>query len=225
MQADIISIGSQNCTSMAAHMQDIGNHMQDVNILALQEVRVPASRMKAMEKELRFEHGANVAFGEEPPKLTKQVPQARGMEAHRVTTDTVKQRGVAILSSLHMPPRTEAAPGELERKLRATSRWAEVFYPFSLGNTMAGLHVASVYAEAQADNETLFMDALTAAARLGNAPYAICMDANVDITASNVLSLAIESGRWHNAAEGAESEDARSCQLCAPLCWFAVIIC
>ena len=39
---------------------------------------------------------------------------------------------------------------------------------------------------------------LEQAATHGDAPYFICMDANVDISKSNVLQLAMQAGEWHN---------------------------
>ena len=45
-----------------------------------------------------------------------------------------------------------------------------------------------------------------AAARRGNAPYAICIDGNEDLMDNNVIRAALMSGQWRNALEGTEDE-------------------
>ena len=54
---------------------------------------------------------------------------------------------------------------------------------------------------ANGDSTELFDQADRAAARCGNAPYFLCMDANVDITEHPRLLQMLQTG-WSNVAEG-----------------------
>ena len=90
-----------------------------------------------------------------------------------------------------------------------------VGYPFSRvggttrdrrhGRAYSGIYVASVYAKARTDNTRLFRQVWEAAVRVGNAPYFICMDANIDLNHSAFLVQMTRSG-WSNVAEGVPDE-------------------
>ena len=88
-------------------------------------------------------------------------------------------------------------------RLRKTTRWHEAFCPVDnrTQDTQAGFtrrrrrakwaptgfYCASLYGRSNADSSDLFRQAAAAAARVGNAPYFICMDANTDLRDHPVL--------------------------------------
>ena len=87
-------------------------------------------------------------------------------------------------------------------QLRKTTRWHEVFCPVDNRSQApqaayrrrrtatwapTGFYCASLYGRSNADSSDLFRQAAAAAARVGNAPYFICMDANIDIRCHPVL--------------------------------------
>ena len=67
--------------------------------------------------------------------------------------------------------------------------------------------MASLYGHAGGDSTALFKQAAQAAARVGNAPYFLCMDANADIRGSPFLLQMTQEG-WHNVAQGSPDEHA-----------------
>ena len=89
-----IRLVSQNCTSLDAHMADVGQLLQEgADIVALQEVRVPAGSMQSARSTMRCEFDASIVFGEEPEKSSRAVPAARGMARHSKKAEAVKNGG------------------------------------------------------------------------------------------------------------------------------------
>eukprot|EP00969_Alexandrium_andersonii_P240041 10596658-Alexandrium_andersonii.AAC.1 len=61
------------------------------------------------------------------------------------------------------------------------------------------------------DSEGLFRSAFEAASRVGQVPYIMCGDVNVDYQQSPVLGAALQTGEWVSAASVFQGE-----QRCAP---------
>ena len=72
---------------------------------------------------------------------------------------------------------------------------------FAVLSKSSCLYVASLYGRPNADSTDLFREAATAAARVGQAPYFICMDANIDIDKHPYLLQMLQKG-WSNVADG-----------------------
>ena len=113
-----------------------------------------------------------------------------------------QQGGVAVAARHALVD--EASDDPFVATLRGTTRWQECFVPVRSpgagrgtrrgGRTPAanadeqtGFYVASLYAKANAGNNDLFRKAAAAAARVGHAPFFLCMDANINIKDSPAL--------------------------------------
>ena len=113
----------------------------------------------------------------------------------------------------------DTAPDDpLVAQLVKTTRWHERFLPVrsaaagakgrrggrkaaTNSDAQTGLYIASLYAKANADNSDLVRKAAAAAARVGDAPYFLCMDANINTNDSPPLLDALQNG-WANVADG-----------------------
>ena len=118
---------------------------------------------------------------------------------HLARTSAAKQGGAAVLGSQALVDTTVGDP--LVASLHKSTRWAEAFCPLAPHRRgrrgPPGIYVASFYGIAGGDSTELFKQVAAAAARVGQAPYFICMDANIDLRDNAFLLQMLRDG-WHN---------------------------
>ncbi len=122
------------------------------------------------------------------------------------------QGGVAILAE-QSTPLADHVLSHTQAALYDTKRWVPA--TLILGKGVEPLHVRSIYGIAGArgdtlkysENERLIRDSLIEAAALGCQPVILSLDANIGPEESEVLALAIASGRWVDVADHFTSHD------------------
>ena len=178
---------------MLKHLQQRG-----AALVALQETQRPSYRHSTFHAAApSAENGPWRHISGVPPPNAYVARRARaGGTDRRVHSTRAKQGGVALMSQHAAVDTGQRDP--TVAALYRSSRWAEMFVPIPRPQRRGvpnGFFVASMYAQANTDNTQLFGQVWEAAARAGNAPYFICMDANIDIRDNGILTLA----PWFNA--------------------------
>ena len=212
--AATINLVSLNITSLQANWNTITALGKDYNaaIIAMQETRHahPTRQAIATNAASPLHGGYKASFGPDIPCARIVRKAAHGGTDHTVIGTAGENGGVAIFAKDAVVDSTRDDPSTCVARLKATKRWHEVFQPICSqrqrrrrrnNHGPAGIYVASVYGRAGGDSTDIFRLADCAAARVGSAPYFICMDANTDIDANPHLLHMLNHG-WYNVAEG-----------------------
>ena len=227
-EAGLLLITTQNCTSLDANMDAVTGMAGHIKLL--QEVRALQLQMTSLEARLG-KAGHIVAFGRPCEVAARTMKKHSGLKEHTTKrTATARHGGVAIIAR---SPQTLVTKGLLcleTAELAATSRWTEAFAPVKVADRRGtGVYLASLggHAGARHDpeamrlNENLIAKTPTAAARVGDVPYVLGMDANVLLEESVVLTQAMSTGIGCDALEiAAESRlDATAPTCCNARGW------
>ena len=155
--------------------------------------------------------GHIVAFGRPCEAATRTIKEHSGLKKHTTKrTTTARHGGVAIIARSPQTLVTKGLVCQETAELAATGRWTEAFAPVKVPDRRGtGIYLASLWGHAGARhepeamrlNENLIAKALTVAARLGDVPYILGMDANVQLEESMVLAQAMATGIWCEALE------------------------
>ena len=202
-----MTIVSLNCTSLDANMPAL-QHLAQVHstaVLALQETRHSHHQMDTLRTAAASPDNGSwrCSWGACPPRGRVRRKARGGGTDHTVPAASAVQGGVGILAQGALVDTTRDDPQVA--RLCKTTRWHECWCPAPANHARgrrgsstrwapAGFYCASLYAHANADSSELFRSAATAAARVGNAPYFLCMDANVDIRGHPVLVHLLQHG-------------------------------
>ena len=205
---DTVHLYSQNVGSMGAHMEEIGRI--PAHIACWQDTKVTSKNLHSTGTSLKFFGWQSAVHSSPLPPQRRLITGKTTVRDHWKPGASSASGGVAI-TARGCQPLVQSKP-EKNKQLYETRRWAEAFLPIvtttSHYNT-TGIFVGCYYgiAGASADqqlwsqNEKNLEDILSAASEKGRAPYVLCMDANIALDKSDVLSRAIASGRWVIAAD------------------------
>ena len=175
--------------------------------------------------------GHVITCGKPCEMAARNLKEHAGLKEHTtLRAGAARHGGVAIAARLPQTLVTRDLICQETAELVATGRWTEAFAPVRVpGRRGTGIYLASMWGhpgarqdpESMRSNEALITMALEAAARVGDAPYIIGMDANVQVQESLVLTQALATGIWCDALEVAplRLEDATSPTHCNAKGW------
>jgi len=183
-------------TICAANVTSLNTQLDEVlqlpgHIMGLTEVRLTKSSQMEIQRQLE-EVKWSVVWGK---------PQAEWKSQWGA-----KAGGVGIVSRPGVPLQEVKPVSQTQRELWESGRC--VHAATAMGNGSVALHVFCVYGfsgaagnnERMALNEQLLSKVFAAAAELGNVPVVVVGDLNVPPDASLVISSALMTGRWVDAA-------------------------
>jgi len=188
-----LELVSANVTSLPANFAAVVK--LPGNVLALQETRLGEVSQRSQRSLLR-RAGWQSFWGK---------PQPLRMGEYHVSAGNALPGGVGILVREGIPARLVPPVSAARQILWDTGRWchAEISY----GSGAQVLHVMSVYGHAgdgsahcNDTNDAFLRQVFVVAAELGQVPIFIVGDFNITVTASQVLSQALASRNWLDAA-------------------------
>ncbi len=164
----------------------------NADVLLLQETKVSPATVGTIRSIFR-KQGKELHHG-----LLCKAPERRSRKVAAACKEAARGGVAAVITS----PRAAipVAPTQLVKDLRATGRWEEVLVPASgatthLGAaTIYGVSGASKETRCYRENEAILSKAIRRVIEMGDVPYVLMGDINIDPSESEAVASAVEAG-------------------------------